>query len=172
MKSCNLFVVTFGFAIIGCSGSDSNSPSGAGGSTSGIGGSATTGGTPADGNAATGGAQTGGAANTGGNATGGNAVATGGNSPQTGGVAPTGGSKSTGGAPSTGVPPANAESARDKFVATNHCSSTTTAVNPSPCVSYDGCDSGYPVVWCLIAGEGHAIWSQSGPAIATFFQQF
>ena len=72
----------------------------------------------------------------------------------------------------TAVPPANAQAARDIFIKANHCASTTTAVSPSPCVSYDGCDSGYPVVWCLIAGEGHAIWNQSGPTIATFFKQF
>ncbi len=72
----------------------------------------------------------------------------------------------------TTVTPANAEAARDIFVKLNHCSSTTQAVNPSPCVAYDNCDSGYPVTWCLISGEGHAMWNQSGPAIATFFQQF
>ena len=72
----------------------------------------------------------------------------------------------------TTVTPTNAEAARDTFVKLNHCSSTTQAVNPSPCVAYDNCDTGYPVTWCLIAGEGHAMWNQSGPAIATFFQQF
>lgn len=72
----------------------------------------------------------------------------------------------------TTVTPTNAEAARDTFVKLNHCASTTQAVNPSPCVAYDNCDTGYPVTWCLIAGESHAIWNQSGPSIATFFQQF
>ncbi len=72
----------------------------------------------------------------------------------------------------TTVTPTNAEAARDTFANLNHCSSTTQAVNPSPCVAYDNCDTGYPVTWCLISGEGHAMWNQSGPAIATFFQQF
>ncbi len=72
----------------------------------------------------------------------------------------------------TTVTPTNAEAARDIFVKLNHCSSTTQAVNPSPCVAYDNCDTGYPVTWCLIAGESHALWNQSGPAIATFFQKF
>ena len=72
----------------------------------------------------------------------------------------------------TTVTPTNAAAARDIFVKVNHCASTTQAVNPSPCVAYDNCDSGYPVTWCLRAGQGHAIWNQAGAAIATFFQQF
>ncbi len=72
----------------------------------------------------------------------------------------------------TTVTPANAQAARDTFVKVNHCGSTTQAVNPTPCVAYDNCDTGYPVTWCLIAGEGHALWNQSGPSIATFFKQF
>ena len=52
----------------------------------------------------------------------------------------------------TTVTPTNAEAARDTFVKLNHCASTTQAVNPSPCVAYDNCDTGYPVTWCLIAG--------------------
>ena len=72
----------------------------------------------------------------------------------------------------TTVTPTNAAAARDIFVKLNHCSSTTQAVDPTPCVAYDNCDTGYPVTWCSIAGEGHAMWNQAGPAIATFFQQF
>jgi poly(3-hydroxybutyrate) depolymerase len=62
--------------------------------------------------------------------------------------------------------------ARDAFLKANHCGSTTQAVTPSPCVSYDGCDVGYPVVWCLVAGEGHTVPSFAASAIATFFKQF
>jgi poly(3-hydroxybutyrate) depolymerase len=72
----------------------------------------------------------------------------------------------------TTVPFTSGESARDRIVALNHCGSTTQAVSPSPCVQYDGCDSGYPVVWCPVAGEGHAIPSFGGTAIAAFFAQF
>lgn len=68
--------------------------------------------------------------------------------------------------------PTGAAAARDVFVADNHCASTTQPVTPSPCVSYDGCDVGYPVVWCLVAGEGHAMPSFAAAAIATFFKQF
>lgn len=64
------------------------------------------------------------------------------------------------------------ETARDQFLADNHCGTTTTAVDPSPCVSYAGCDSGYPVVWCEVAGEGHTIPSFAASGIANFFSQF
>jgi poly(3-hydroxybutyrate) depolymerase len=64
------------------------------------------------------------------------------------------------------------ETARDQFLADNHCAATSAAVDPSPCVSYDGCDSGYPLVWCPVAGEGHTIPSFAASGIATFFAQF
>ena len=64
------------------------------------------------------------------------------------------------------------ETARDQFLADNHCGTTSTPVAPSPCVSYDGCDSGYPVVWCPVDGEGHTIPSFAAGAIATFLGQF
>jgi hypothetical protein len=40
--------------------------------------------------------------------------------------------------------------ARDYFVERNGCSMSTQPANPSPCVEYDGCDDGYPVVWCEV----------------------
>ena len=64
------------------------------------------------------------------------------------------------------------ETARDQYLADNHCGTTSTAVAPSPCMSYDGCDSGYPVVWCPVDGEGHTIPSFAAAAIATFLGQF
>ncbi len=64
------------------------------------------------------------------------------------------------------------ETARDQFLADNHCGTTFAAVTPSPCMSYDGCDSGYPVVWCPVAGEGHTIPSFAASGIANFFAQF
>ncbi len=64
------------------------------------------------------------------------------------------------------------ETARDQFLADNHCGTTSTAVDPAPCLSYDGCDSGYPVVWCPVDGEGHTIPSFAAAAIATFLGQF
>jgi polyhydroxybutyrate depolymerase len=63
------------------------------------------------------------------------------------------------------------ERARDAFLAGNHCGTTTQAVSPEPCVSYEGCDDGFPVVWCVHDG-GHTIPSFSSDAIAAFFGRF
>jgi poly(3-hydroxybutyrate) depolymerase len=80
----------------------------------------------------------------------------------------------------TTVTPANAQAANNIFVTADGCSSTTAAVNPSPCVEYQGCQTGYPVTWCLFNG-GHepfnntdsGFGSTAGPdAIAAFFNQF
>jgi poly(3-hydroxybutyrate) depolymerase len=67
---------------------------------------------------------------------------------------------------------ANGESAKNSYVTRNGCMMTAQPVEPQPyCTQYDGCTSGYPVVWCVHDG-GHTIPQWSGPAIATFFQQF
>jgi polyhydroxybutyrate depolymerase len=64
------------------------------------------------------------------------------------------------------------ESAKNAYVTRNHCQTTTQPVEPQPyCTQYDGCDSGYPVVWCVHDG-GHTVPQWSGAAIAAFFQQF
>ncbi len=54
----------------------------------------------------------------------------------------------------------------------NGCSAETSPVEPSPCVAYQGCDPGYPVVWCPREGDGHSIPGFSAEAIANFFKQF
>ena len=69
------------------------------------------------------------------------------------------------------VPIADGRSARDKILQQNHCGTTTTAVSPSPCVTYDGCDSGYPSTWCEFDGT-HQPPSFAPDAIAAFFKQF
>ncbi|XXX77492.1 prolyl oligopeptidase family serine peptidase [Sorangium sp. So ce134] len=69
------------------------------------------------------------------------------------------------------VPVAQGRSARDVFIERNHCDQQTTPVEPSPCVSYSGCDAGYPVVWCEFSG-GHAPQNNSGESIWNFFSQF
>ncbi|KYF94963.1 Ricin and poly(3-hydroxybutyrate) depolymerase fusion [Sorangium cellulosum] len=69
------------------------------------------------------------------------------------------------------VPLDNGRTARDVFLERNGCGSQTTPVDPSPCVSYEGCDAGYPVVWCEFSG-GHAMPSNSGESIWRFFSQF
>jgi polyhydroxybutyrate depolymerase len=54
----------------------------------------------------------------------------------------------------------------------NGCTTTTAAVDPSPCVAYQGCQEGYPVVWCVRPGDTHAIPSFGAAAITKFFQQY
>ena len=61
--------------------------------------------------------------------------------------------------------------ARDVILARNHCGTQTTPTTPSPCVSYEGCDSGYPVTWCEFDG-GHTPPSFANSAIVAFFRQF
>jgi polyhydroxybutyrate depolymerase len=66
--------------------------------------------------------------------------------------------------------------ARDRILASNHCGTTSQPVDPAPCVAYDGCDAGYPVVWCPREAPrtdtGHVIPTFAPAAIATFFSQF
>lgn len=52
---------------------------------------------------------------------------------------------------------------RDFWLKANHCGATTTPANPSPCVSYEGCDQGKPLTWCEFDG-GHVIqnWAPQG----------
>lgn len=58
--------------------------------------------------------------------------------------------------------------ARDRLLVTNGCSQTTqpwdyddNPATPSPCVEYQGCKPGFPVVWCPTNGKGHS--DQVGP---------
>src|SRR5450631_566587 len=71
----------------------------------------------------------------------------------------------------TVVPIADGRAARDKILQQNHCGTMTTAVDPSPCMKYQGCDSGYDVTWCEWDGP-HGIPSFGSSAIAAFFKQF
>lgn len=72
----------------------------------------------------------------------------------------------------TALPVEMALPIRDAFVERNGCGAETIPVEPSPCVEYQGCDDGYPVVWCLVEGQGHAIPEYGPAAIAEFFQVF
>jgi len=71
----------------------------------------------------------------------------------------------------TVVPLADGQAARDVFLGRNACGTTTTPVDPSPCVSYDGCTDGYPVVYCEFSG-GHMPWSSAPDTVWKFFNQF
>lgn len=60
---------------------------------------------------------------------------------------------------------------RDVFLQRNHCGTETVPVEPDSCVSYQGCDEGYPVVWCEFAG-GHGTADFAGESVWNFFSQF
>jgi poly(3-hydroxybutyrate) depolymerase len=44
---------------------------------------------------------------------------------------------------------------RARMVEQNHCMDATTPEDPAPCARHDGCDAGYPVIWCETMGKGH-----------------
>jgi polyhydroxybutyrate depolymerase len=69
------------------------------------------------------------------------------------------------------VPIADGRSARDRILQQNHCGATTIAVDPSPCVSYQGCDAGYPATWCEFTGD-HSIPNFASSGITAFLEQF
>jgi poly(3-hydroxybutyrate) depolymerase len=71
----------------------------------------------------------------------------------------------------TVVPLADGQAARDKFLERNQCGSTTQPDDPSPCVEYEGCTDGYPVVYCEFSG-GHTPWSSAPDTVWKFFDQF
>jgi polyhydroxybutyrate depolymerase len=71
----------------------------------------------------------------------------------------------------TTVATAQGEASRDFWVEANHCQTQAVAVDPSPCVEYEGCDPDKPVTFCEFAG-GHQIPSFAAAAIWTFFAQF
>jgi len=71
----------------------------------------------------------------------------------------------------TTVPTAQGEASRDYWAGANHCQSTTKPTDPSPCVTFDGCDAGYPVTWCEFSG-GHQPPKFGPTAIWSFFSQF
>lgn len=63
--------------------------------------------------------------------------------------------------------------ARDRMLETNECDAppATTPVEPSPCVSYQGCLPEHPVVWCETTGQGHGRQDNfAAPAFWNFFQ--
>jgi polyhydroxybutyrate depolymerase len=62
------------------------------------------------------------------------------------------------------------ERARARILGTNGCGTTTAADDPAPCVRYQGCRDGLPVVWCATTGAGHSVQSNiSGPGMWRFF---
>jgi poly(3-hydroxybutyrate) depolymerase len=72
----------------------------------------------------------------------------------------------------TALPITMAQPIIDALVKYNGCSSDTMPVDPSPCIEYQNCMAGYPVIWCVRPGDPHAIPSFAAAAIAKFFLQF
>jgi len=67
------------------------------------------------------------------------------------------------------------ERARDRMLMQNGCDTAAAPVpqEPSPCVRYQGCAAGYPVVWCPTSGKGHDRQDSLAPAAFwNFFQEF
>ncbi|HEX2871119.1 MAG TPA: hypothetical protein VHP33_07685 [Polyangiaceae bacterium] len=63
--------------------------------------------------------------------------------------------------------------ARDRLLKLNGCTTETKPVAPEPCVEYQGCKAGYPVVWCQTSGKGHSRQDAlTVPSIYDFFEQF
>lgn len=69
------------------------------------------------------------------------------------------------------VPLSTGKTALKHFIAKNGCSNETVPVNPSPCVAYQGCKEGYPVIYCEFNGD-HAPQSWAQQATWDFFSQF
>lgn len=63
------------------------------------------------------------------------------------------------------------EGSRDHWVEANHCSSSSMPQGSNGCVAYDGCDDGFPVIWCEFDG-GHTVPSFASAEIWAFFSQF
>jgi polyhydroxybutyrate depolymerase len=49
------------------------------------------------------------------------------------------------------------ETERDRLLEVNGCDTAAEPVpeDPEPCARYQGCEPGYPVIWCETSGEGH-----------------
>ncbi|HEV8244393.1 MAG TPA: hypothetical protein VGP93_01360, partial [Polyangiaceae bacterium] len=61
---------------------------------------------------------------------------------------------------------------RDRLIGLNHCDAQAATVpeDPSPCARYQGCDAGYPVIWCQTSGKGHD--RQDSLAATAFWKLF
>jgi polyhydroxybutyrate depolymerase len=69
------------------------------------------------------------------------------------------------------VPIADGKKGLDIVLKKNGCGTQTTPVDPSPCVQYQGCNPGYPVIFCQFKGK-HGVQSFAAAAVWAFFNQF
>jgi polyhydroxybutyrate depolymerase len=67
------------------------------------------------------------------------------------------------------IKPSEGEKARDEFVKRNHCSSQTSDPDANNCITYEGCDAGYSVIWCTFSGV-HEPAPFASPAIWKFLE--
>ena len=72
----------------------------------------------------------------------------------------------------TTLPIKNTTPMIEALVKANGCTTTTKPVDPSPCVEYQGCKEGFPVIWCVRPGDGHAMANFAPDAITKFFKQY
>jgi polyhydroxybutyrate depolymerase len=74
------------------------------------------------------------------------------------------------GTPDTAVRVASGIAARDRYRQLNGCSATATPDPPAPCVRYQGCAAGYPVVWCQTDSPHDPQGRFSAPGAWSFFR--
>ncbi len=73
------------------------------------------------------------------------------------------------------VPFAQGEESLDHWLSANACDASASPVEPAPCVEYDGCTAGMPVVWCAHnepAFDGHGWPNWVAEAAWKFFANF
>jgi poly(3-hydroxybutyrate) depolymerase len=65
------------------------------------------------------------------------------------------------------------EASRDFWLAANHCTTTTMPGTPAQCQNYQGCDAGYPLIWCPHTNDGgHQHPSFGRAAVRAFLASF
>jgi polyhydroxybutyrate depolymerase len=76
----------------------------------------------------------------------------------------------THGTPDTSVTLARGAAARDRYLQVDGCSTTTVPEAPAPCVRYQGCAEGYPVVWCVTDSPHNPQGPFTAPGAWAFFR--
>jgi polyhydroxybutyrate depolymerase len=76
----------------------------------------------------------------------------------------------THGTADTTVPIAVGTAIRDRYLGVDGCAATALPEAPSPCVRYQGCAPGYPVVWCKTASEHDPQARFTAPGAWSFFR--
>jgi len=62
---------------------------------------------------------------------------------------------------------------RDHWKWANGCDDTSDPYDPSPCVAFQNCNAGHPVIWCEASGFGHVVWPAQGSKVTwKFFSSF